>query len=377
MIALTPVVSSDVASDLQRSAASIQHRAVQLMADDIVNPIQAWTDLFQTTATNLQTVTQEWLALPFPVLQQFAANWAQYAYLDIATDQIGLKAAFDYFTGSGISNGFFPTLSLAFQDLSSGNVAGYLSLLLNAFYENPIFLIGYPMEAALQIPEQISTNFANAVNSLLEGGVVNIGIYALGGPSAVTTAFGNSLQASVDAANSGNLLGAATNLLSVPAETLNGFINGIGTGQVHPDYGLINPPPYESLFQLTYTDLAKDLAQAIVTPNAQNIVGGGSLAAGVDQLVNQFLNGWPSVQNAINQLINTIEGLFGGGAATAEAVNSSSVLAGLATGPAELAAHIPVDVAASLPGDVANIAGHLGVDLASVLPGMILSVLHF
>ncbi|WP_141772798.1 hypothetical protein [Mycobacterium malmoense] len=400
MIALTPVVSNDVAADIQHGVVNVEHRAVAL-ADTVINPIQSWMDLIQTTQTNLQTVTQDFLSLPFPAAQQLAANWLQFGDLYVSTMQTGATDAVSYFTGSGASD-FLPLLYSGSQDLVAGNVAGWISNLINALYQQPLFQIGYPLEATLDIPKTMSTNFGYAVNALLGGGVTDLGVYLVLGPGQIGHAFGSSLQAAVNSANSGDLAGAFINLLNVLPVTLDAIINGTGSP---PEFGLINTP-YAGLY-VELSDISYNLAQAIVAPNSQNIVNGGSLPVATQEFLTQLTTGWPSLQVAFNQLLNTVGQLLGGGgaAATAGFVNADSAMAGLAAGlpglstdllkgfdPAavtniagwlgtsmatDIAAALPADIAGVLPGDVPAMAGRLGADLASVLPGMILSVLHF
>ncbi|ORA76455.1 hypothetical protein BST29_24525 [Mycobacterium malmoense] len=400
MIALTPVVSNDVAADIQHGVVNAEHRAVAL-ADTVVNPIQSWMDLIQTTQTNLQTVTQDFLSLPFPAAQQLAANWLQYGDLYVSTMQTGAINAVSYFTESG-ANDFLPLLQSASSDLISGNVEGSINNLIAALYTYPFTQIGQPLEATLDIPKTMSTNFGNAVNTLLGSGVTDLGVYLVFAPKVIGEAFGSSLQLAVNSANSGDLVGAFANLLDVPPVTLDAIINGSGTP---PDFGLINTP-YAGLY-VELSNISKLLAQAIVAPNSQNIVNGGSLPVATQEFLTQLTTGWPSLQTAFNQLLNTVGQLLGGGgaAATAGFVNADSAMAGLAAGlpglstdllkgfdPAavtniagwlgtsmatDIAAALPADIAGVLPGDVPAMAGRLGADLASVLPGMILSVLHF
>ncbi|ORA65720.1 hypothetical protein BST25_23285, partial [Mycobacterium heidelbergense] len=203
IIALIPAVSNDVAAGIQQHMVNVEHRAVAL-ADTVVNPIQSWMDLIQTTQTNLQTVTQEFLKLPFPAAQQLAANWLQFGNLYASTTQIGANDAIKYFTGPGTSD-FLPLLYSGSNDLIAGNVAGWMSSMIAAFYSGPLFDIGYPMEATLTIPENMATNFGYAVNTLLSAGVTDFGVYALGAPVSVAGTFGSSLQLAINSANSGDL----------------------------------------------------------------------------------------------------------------------------------------------------------------------------
>ncbi|WP_211278380.1 hypothetical protein, partial [Mycobacterium heidelbergense] len=158
---------------------------------------------------------------------------------------------------------------------------------------------------------------------------------------------------------------AVLNLLNVPPVTLNGFINGLNGGS-QPNLGLINTP-YSSLYT-EYSFVSNALAKAIVAPNSQNIVNGGSLSAGAQQFVSQFLNGWPSPQLAINQLINTLEGLFGGSnaASAAAALNGGGIAASVAAGLPGVSAGV---LKAFDPAAVTNIAASLGPSLAAEVAG--------
>ncbi|ORA66402.1 hypothetical protein BST25_23165, partial [Mycobacterium heidelbergense] len=203
IIALIPAVSNDVAAGIQQHVVNVEHRAVAL-ADTVVNPIQSWMDLIQTTQTNLQTVTQDFLSLPFPLAQQLAANWLQFGNLYVSTTQIGATDAIKYFTGPGVYD-FVPLLYTGSRDLIAGNVAGWMSSMVYAFYTGPLVDIGQPMEATLTIPENMATNFGYAVNTLLTTGVTNFGYYVVTAPGSVAGTFGSSLQLAINSANSGDL----------------------------------------------------------------------------------------------------------------------------------------------------------------------------
>ncbi|BBZ52940.1 hypothetical protein H7H82_13300 [Mycobacterium heidelbergense] len=382
LIALTPSVSNDVAAGLQHSVVNIQHRAVELA--DAVNPVQSWIDLFQTTGANLQAFAQTWGALPFPVAQQAAANWLYYGDFYITTMQSGASGASNYFGGQG-PTAFFPLLTTAFTDLQAGNVSGFVNNLTSAFWTQIFLQVLQPMENTLAIPREISTNFANFVNTLI--GTTNVqylGIYVFTAPGYFMGVMGDSLQAAVNSANSGDLVGAITNLLNTPPVTLDALLNG--------SISLLSPPASGSTgFVYALDNVLNSTAKAMVTPGAQNMVNGGSLAAASSAFLSQLTTGWPAPQVAfdgvLNGLTQFIQSLFpslgGAGAATAaDVVNGGSALAGLSAGLPGLAANalkgfepaLATDIAAALgPSLAANVAGPLAtatrtlsVDLSTI-----------
>ncbi|ORA76919.1 hypothetical protein K3U93_07730 [Mycobacterium malmoense] len=400
LIALTPAVSNDVAADLQQSVVSIQHRAVELTTDEYaVNPLQTWLDVFTDSAANLQTIYNTWSQIPAVLAQQVGANWIQYADTYVGGYQAAANGTLTYFTGTNpLSADFWPLVTTALTNAQSGDIYDAVGNLLYAFYQGPILGIFEPMENILTIPVDISKNIGNATPVLLgtppilQSLIVGLGEFALQFGQGIEDALGESLQVAYNAYAAGDLLGAALNLLNTPGVVADAALNASAGGTA----GLLSPGGSEhiaGLLSLLVNTVPKLLAEAIPAPGAQNITAGGSLLTAWQGFLNQFLTGWPSPNEIVDNILNVFRTYAGlPGLASAANVGSVADVATTASAAASLSANfasvtdlssvaalsvLPADIAGVLPGDVANIAGHLGADLASVLPGMILSILHF
>ncbi|UNB93317.1 hypothetical protein [Mycobacterium malmoense] len=267
-------------------------------------PVQTWVDTFATAGTNLQKLYNGWNP-PAALLQQFAANLVEYGNIYVGAYQTAAQDSINYIFGAKASD-LGPLLHTAFTDLISGNVQTGLNDLWTALYSNTFTNILYPLEAILKIPVDITQNLANATDSLLTGGVTELGSLALGFPTYLEEAFSKGAQAVVTSWDSGNYLGAATNLLNIPGAVAYQFLNG--TIAKYPSYGLLTQN--FGVLNTLSIQIPQQLANSIVAPNATNIMSGGSLSAAFQQLVNTFLNGWPSLSPVIGSISNGLTSLL-------------------------------------------------------------------
>ncbi|WP_141772664.1 hypothetical protein [Mycobacterium malmoense] len=289
---------SGVENELASLASGASAGAVPAAAlTDFINPaalplpLATWVNTFQTAGTNLQAAFNTFQELPFPSLQQIAANWASYGDLYVKTWQTAAQAAVTFYTGTKSTN-FWPLLNTAFTDFGSGNISGAISQLFDAFYQDPILQIATPLENIVKIPAYFTQNLANATNYLTTTGLTTgVGAVVEGLPLEASLALEKSLQAASSAWAGGDPVGAISNLLNTPGAVANGFLNGPTGTQ-----GLLGLWLHTDLL----TKLAPGLAKSIVAPNAVNIATGGSLQGALQGFVTQLTNGWPSLSNAVS-----------------------------------------------------------------------------
>ncbi|ORA82032.1 hypothetical protein BST29_12570 [Mycobacterium malmoense] len=384
MIALTPAISNDLASDLQHSAAALQQRAVEL-TDYVANPIQTWIDTFETAAINLQSLAAQYQNHPLIVPQQLAANFLQYAYEYVQPYTKAATNAVNFYLGTN-PHDFVGFMQQAFAAALAGNFSGSqgaVTDLYEALWISPLVGIGYPLETIPQILNPITQNLANTSDYLTTTALTNVGAaVTLGLPGVLDVALGTSLQNVYDSFAAGDAVGGVINAVDIPGELTNAFLNGSLAANGTYSGGLLSDGA-SGIFKAIGITTAQGLAEKIVAPGAQNIMTGGSLSYALGYLLNLLTTGFPTPQTVFDNLVNWVQtyllgGFSGAAAATSPAVGS---IVG-AFNPADVfnGGSAMASLAAELPGlsaDVGNIAGRLGADLASVLPGMILSVLHF
>ncbi|ORA69993.1 hypothetical protein BST25_20295 [Mycobacterium heidelbergense] len=388
MIALMPVVSNDVAADLQHSATAVQQRVVELASTDYaVNPLQTWLDVFTNAAANLQTIGADWMAQgPAILAQQVAANWIEYASLYLGSYQSAANGALSFYTTvpgdpgnpEVIATDFWPTVTTALADLQSGQIAAGIDRFGWAFFSAPITKIFQPMENTLNIPIYLTQNLANATHQLLAtppylSSVIDyLGAFALFDfQPALTNSLGNSLQTAYDAFAAGDMLDGVLNLLNTPGAVANGLINGadgIGGragGLLTPEVGLTGTG---GLLPIFATWGPQQIAKVIVAPGAVNITTGGSLATAWGSFLNMAASGWPSPNEIVNNILNVFR-TYGGLSGLGSAAN----VGGVASAAAAMSAQLPglsVGVVKGFdPAAVTSIAGSLGPSLAAEVAG--------
>ncbi|WP_141772789.1 hypothetical protein [Mycobacterium malmoense] len=276
---------------------------------DVVNPFQTWVNTFATAGSNLQYIFAQWSQIPFPVMQQVAANGVQYA-----SDYVGA-----YQTAAASLVKEIPKFGPAFQtglaDIAAGNVSTGIFYLYQNLFQKPFIAISAPLESTLKIPAYMTQNLANAVNYFSGAGIANVAQYTLSTATVSAHGLGAALQAVYNSWTADDLAGTLSNLANAPGVVANAFINGFETDAVSGvTGGLLSSGAFPA--QITPNGLLNEvlnvvdpqLAQEIVAPNAQNIVSGGSLLTGIQNFVNQFIGGWPSLGASLNTIGGDIAG---------------------------------------------------------------------
>ncbi|QZA18833.1 hypothetical protein K3U93_06620 [Mycobacterium malmoense] len=310
------------------SAAALPASVASAAFDPTQNLIvQTWINTFETAAWQAQGIATKWAQTPFVVPQQIAANWVQYASDYIGAYQEAAAGAAKYLGGT-TSFSFVPLMQQGWSNILAGNISTGITNWFQALWYYPLADIGLKLEA---IPGDLlggmTTNLASATHYLTSTGLTIVGEYAgLELPIMLfEEGLANGLQATYNAWQAGDQVGAVTNLLNTPGLMANYFLNGapqsIGSGY---SGGLLSyltnrGGPGGRLSQI-FNNLNVGLAKTMVTPNAQNIGTGGSLATAVQNFANQLANGWPSLTPVANEL---------GGALTQVLQNIPTVLSSL------------------------------------------------
>lgn len=186
----------------------------------------SWLDVFTTAGNNVETLANNWLAEPFPVLQQLITNQIGYGQTVATSVQSAATSFLNFVTGSGASD--LPALfANAIQAINGGNIEGATSI----FQEIVVTLMLDPLEQlypAIQIPATMSQNFADVV-SALTGPATLLPVFeaSLGPWLSATTDLGDVLQYVDGFWHAGQPLEALTALVNGPALVANGFLNGV------------------------------------------------------------------------------------------------------------------------------------------------------
>ncbi|WP_162627847.1 hypothetical protein [Mycolicibacterium setense] len=361
-MALSPV--SPVDPNLGDLRAPVMEADVGLVAAPF--PLQTWLNTVITATNNVTAVGQEAWALPAPLLRQVAANLIEYASIEIGAFQWAATGAVAYFGTT-----FPATMQTAIAALDAGDAVGFMTGVNSAIF-NMFFQVLSPMQLALAIPQQIAASLAAAAVYLTGAFVTAAGSVVIQGMlPAVTGAIGADLQATLDAATSGNWVGTIAALADLPVAVSNAVLNGVGgvNGLLGPAASIITGGGFLGLLVQT---LPRELASAIAAPGAQNIMTGGTVQAALQDFATQMTTGWPTPNElaaiptgiaaglqglpeaAFNAAGRALGGLIGGGASTASStgaqVNSvsrsgggESLATAVSSGPADKPAGVDLD----------------------------------
>ncbi|WP_141772683.1 hypothetical protein [Mycobacterium malmoense] len=276
---------------------------------DVVNPFQTWVNTFATAGSNLQYILNQFSQVPFPIMQQVAANGIQYA-----SDYVGAyQKAANVLVRQIPQFGKFMQTGLA--DIAAGKVSTGVFFLYQTLFQQPFVVISQPLESTLKIPAYMTQNLANAVNYLTSTGITDFGEYSLGLPTVSAHGLATALQSVYNSWSAGDLAGTVSNLANAPGVVANAFINGYQTSAFGGvTGGLLSSGAFPAKLlpngfvnQMLNVDLPQ-LATAIVAPNAQNMAGGGSLTIAIQNFASQLINGWPAINTALSSITSDISG---------------------------------------------------------------------
>jgi hypothetical protein len=236
VIAISPLAPPmPGAQALQRTVSSV---GVELSA--AVNPIENWVQVFQKSAANLGAIGQQIAADPAPILSQIVANQIA-AFED-------LKTRFDSNAGTIklILDGAPNAIATARGQLQSGDIVGAFDTFNNQIVI-PLALAGVQAVSDLTRP-LVSTvnNFAKAFATIPDAVFQVILPMTFPLVSTINAAV-QATQDVYDGVVAGDPAAVINTLVNLPANLVNGFLNGSGT-----ILGFINAPglltPYDPNF---------------------------------------------------------------------------------------------------------------------------------
>ncbi|MBO0863847.1 MAG: hypothetical protein J2P16_02095 [Mycobacterium sp.] len=292
----------------------VQVRAVQLTADSVFDPFTTLQDVLTTAFANIQALNAEIAADPFPVLTQISAN--QMAYGETLTTALqGVGSALNTELTTALPQAF----QQASQEIAAGNIPAAAQTLNEAL---TLFVLapGLPLleSGALNIPQEIAQNWANAFQALTGfGTLIPIISGLIGPPEATIAALGDSAQAIVTAVNAGDFQTALSDLANTPATILGAYLNGFTAsfGQGYP--GFLSPDSEFSFGPGTLQAFLVDIPQivaAAITPSAS-----ATAAAALPDPLTGILDGLFTGQGLdLSGLAADLTSLLGGGGLSAD-----------------------------------------------------------
>lgn len=245
---------------MQRAVSSV---SVELSA--AVNPIENWIQVFQTSAANLGAIGQQIADSPAPILSQIVANQMA-AFED-------LKTRLDNNAGTVklILDGAPNAIATARGQLQSGDIVGAFDTFNNQIVI-PLALAGVQAVSDLTRPlVSMVNNFAKAFATVPDAVFQVILPMTFPLVSTINAAV-QATQDVYDGVVAGDPAAVINTLVNLPANLVDGFLNGSGTilgfidapgllTPYSPDFGFLASGPIASLIALRDV-----IAQAIGAP---------------------------------------------------------------------------------------------------------------
>ncbi|WP_264035529.1 hypothetical protein [Mycolicibacterium tokaiense] len=226
---LSPVhtTGADLTVPAVTAPAALSTAAVHLTS--LANPIQLWAQVLSQAVDNAGALGRDWLSDPAPVLRQLLTN--QIGYLESLAD-----------AGRGVVNGlgqyFDPAnpfgataeIQRAMQQFSEGDIFGGVSTLTGALITGTIIVgVGLPLfeSGVLDIPAKMAQNAADVIASAFSLTTALPLLAGVLGPIInPINALGSTAQDVVDSLGAGDVIGALTAVVNIPAVLTGALLNG-------------------------------------------------------------------------------------------------------------------------------------------------------
>jgi hypothetical protein len=207
--------------------AAISTAAVDLTS--LANPIQLWAQVLTQAVENAGALGRDWLSDPAPVLRQLLIN--QIGYLESVADAgRGVVTGLGQYFDPANSFGATAEIQRAIQQFSEGNIFGAVSTLTGALITGTIIVgVGLPLfeSGVLDIPAKIAQNAADVIASAFSLTTALPLLTGVLGPIInPINALGSTAQDVVDALGAGDVIGALTAVVNVPAVLTGALLNG-------------------------------------------------------------------------------------------------------------------------------------------------------
>ncbi|WP_445166783.1 hypothetical protein ACTXG7_23555 [Mycolicibacterium sp. Dal123E01] len=249
VIAISPLAPP--MPDVQAMQRTVSSVGVELSAS--VNPIENWIQVFQNTTANLAALGQQIADSPAPILSQVVANQLaslkalQTAYTN---DAANLKQVFE---------GTPAALETARGQLQSGDIVGAFDTINNTIViPLALNLVTIVSDSTVPLVNTVN-NFAKAF-ATLPNAVFQVVLPMTFPLLSTINAAVQTAQDVYDGAAASDPVAVVNALVNLPANLVNGFLNGSGTvlgilpapGLLTPygDFGFLGAGPIASLIQL-------------------------------------------------------------------------------------------------------------------------------
>lgn len=191
-MALTPVAPLPQSPAL--SPAVSTSLAVNLAAS--IDPITPWIDTFQASADNIGGLFNAWAATPFPILQQVVAN--QLTYIGELPDIVTIV----------------------------GQVIGNIGNALEAPFVADTSTLDEPHQLIWSLLPQVAPDLQGPLIDFTTSSLSGVLIGLVGPVVAPVLALVNSVGSIIEALGKSDFLGALNDLINIPANLTNAFLNG-------------------------------------------------------------------------------------------------------------------------------------------------------
>ncbi|MDH6196520.1 hypothetical protein M2272_003163 [Mycobacterium frederiksbergense] len=268
VIAATPI--APMPSDIQVAAPQISTSSVELTALSDATAITSWINLIATTFNNVGSIGGAMVTDPAPILRQVIDNQIQYAQFVAGALQGSIQGTVNWLT-TDKADGLQKPLQWAWEAAQKGEFQQANSFIQQAI-QNWFFAAGMGLIMPLMVPVQMAKNLGTfAEASLMQ--VMMAGMGVLGVLNASSYPIADSLTAISKAVQAGDPLKAVSELIALPANSLNGLLNGYTlNGFLHyPGLLSFSDEPWGAgIVQTLLVNAPRALADAIRVVNFPN-----------------------------------------------------------------------------------------------------------
>jgi hypothetical protein len=265
-IAISPINPvNPLMSDVHMPTVAVSSPSVELAA--VVNPIQAWIEVFTSTAANLGVLGERILADPAPILTKLAQSGLLSATTIAGIIQI---AAQGFFSGlNSMPAGYQNVIELlrAGDILNAVPIAFQTTLapILEAFFP---LVLGPSLMNIVAILQNPFDNISNAIGTGIPQALGNLGFPLLGQIQSLFIQAGASAQQVLDGIETGDYGSAVSAIINFPADFVNTFLNG---NEALGLPGLLVPFGLADGFLTWRKAIADALQLPSITPPVQNV----------------------------------------------------------------------------------------------------------
>jgi hypothetical protein len=206
VIAVSPLAPPPVAQSATNTIST-----AQVALTSTVDPLTRWSQIASNTGEDIGEIANYWLENPMPLTRQIATNLSTYAEWYISGVQNTIPALQNW-----AESVMAPALNQAVELTLAGQPEQAAAAVANAI--GLAMFYATPMMKLLDIPNLVFDHASALLKATVSPTMVTLAGLAMGFPQDIIRSVGASAQDAVDAAEAGDLMGAAFAIANIPTD---------------------------------------------------------------------------------------------------------------------------------------------------------------